>query len=247
MRVQVTAVATVLILLSLRSQTAQSSLVERTKHIFMPTRLSAHARTNPKSSCAEILSNSSTSIGTSEATTIDAQHECRHLLQGYDLLGTILGGQGHSWMLPYLRILTFSSRPVDEVKDMARKISASGSERRRQLRQLRQLSPDVSAKFVAPKAQQDNPFGKAIGNVMAYSIVGDLIDRSTDFDLNWVLLQISTARMIAATAKAMMSFEVNAERRAWLKEVAKEYSDMRNELRKVYIRGEGSASKSVGR
>ena len=85
---------------------------------------------------------------------------------------------------------------------------------------------------------------------MAYSIVGDLIDRSTDFDLNWVLLQISTARMIAATAKAMMSFEVNAERRAWLKEVAKEYSDMRNELReviKVYIRGEGSASKSVGR
>ena len=85
---------------------------------------------------------------------------------------------------------------------------------------------------------------------MAYSIVGDLIDRSTDFDLNWVLLQISTTRMIAATAKAMMSFEVNVERRAWLKEVAKEYSDMKNELREVikaYIRGEGSASKSVGR
>ena len=85
---------------------------------------------------------------------------------------------------------------------------------------------------------------------MAYSTVDDLIDRSTDFDLNWVLLQISTTRMIAATAKAMMSFEVNTERRTWLKEVAKEYSDMRNELReaiKAYVRGEGSASKSVGR
>ena len=90
---------------------------------------------------------------------------------------------------------------------MARKISISGTEQRRQLRDLRRLSPDVSAKLVAPKAQQENPFGKAIGNVMAYSIVGDLIDRSTDFDLNWVLLQISTTRMIAA----MMSLEGMAE------------------------------------
>ena len=133
---------------------------------------------------------------------------------------------------------------------MARKISTSGSERRRQLRELRQLPPDVSAKFESPRAQEDNPFGKAIGNVMAHSIMGDLIDRSMEFDLNWVLLQISTTRMIAATAKAMMSFEANAERREWLKEVAKEYLNMRNELREVikaYIRGEGSASKSVGR
>ena len=228
-----------LILLALQSCLVGSSLIERTKHIFTPA--SALAKTKSKS-CADVLSSSS--------ATVDAQNECRHLLQGYDLLGTILSGQGHSWMLPYLRILTFSSRPVDEVKHMARKISISGTERRRQLRDLRQLSPDVSAKFVAPKGRQDNPFGKAIGNVMAYSIVGDLIDRSTDFDLNWVLLQISTTRMIAATAKAMMSFEVNTERRAWLKEVAKEYSDMRNELREVikaYVRGEGSASKSAGR
>ena len=225
-----------LVFFASQSRLANAFLI---KHIFAPA--SALAETKSKS-CADVLSSS--------YAAIDAQNECRHLLQGYDLLGTILGGQGHGWMLPYLRILTFSSRPVDEVKHMARKISISGTERRRQLRDLRRLSPDVSAKFVAPKGRQDNPFGKAIGNVMAYSIVGDLIDRSTDFDLNWVLLQISTTRMIAATAKAMMSFEVNVERRAWLKEVAKEYSDMKNELREVikaYIRGEGSASKSVGR
>ena len=181
----------------------------------------------------------------------DVHTKCRELLQGYDLLGNILGGQSKNWLLPYLRALTFSSRPVDEVKKLTEKISTSGTERRKQLQQLRKLSPDVSAKFVPAKFEQrEDPFGKAIGNVVTYSVVGDLIDRSTDFDLNWVLLQITTARVIAATASAMVGFEVNKERQRWLKDVAKEYSDIRNELKeviKLYIRGEGSASSEVGR
>ena len=114
------------------------------------------------------------------------------------------------------------------------------------MRQLRKLSPDVSAK----SEQREDPSGKAIGNVVTYSVVGDLIDRSTEFDLNWVLLQITTTRVIAATARAMVGFEVNKERKRWLKEVAKEYSDIRRELKeviKLYIRGEGSASADVGR
>jgi len=48
----------------------------------------------------------------------------------------------------------------------------------------------------------------------------------------------------------MVGFEVNKERKMWLKEVAKEYSDIRNELKeviKLYIRGKGSASSDVGR
>jgi hypothetical protein len=63
-------------------------------------------------------------------------------------------------------------------------------------------------------------------------------------------VQIATTRVIAATARAMIGFEGNKERRKWLKEVAKEYTDMRNELKEVinlYIRGEGSASSDVGR
>ena len=142
--------------------------------------------------------------------------------------------------------LTFSSRPVDEVTRPA-KISATGTDRRGQLRQLRKLSPAVSAKC---KQQGDDPFGEAIGNAVTYSVFGDLIDRSADFDLNWVLLQITTTRMISATARAMVGFEVSKERKRWLKEVAKEYSGIRNELKeviKLYIRGEGSASSDVGR
>lgn len=166
---------------------------------------------------------------------------------GYDLLGDILGGQGKLWLLPIVRLLTFCSKPVDEIKYMAGKLSKSGTIRRKQLLELRKLSPDVSDKFVPPSKKGD-PFGKAIGGVVAWDIITDMADRGNTFDLNFVLIQITACRMIAATAKALIPFENNAERRSWLKEVEDEYRALREELKEIinaYIRGEGAESEYI--
>lgn len=169
---------------------------------------------------------------------------CRDLRMGYDLLGNILGGQGTMWLLPIVRTLTFSARTVPEIKDLTKKISVSGNLRRKELKELRKLSPDVSDKFVNENPDS-NPMGRAVGEVMKWSIIGDMTDRGREFNLNFVLLQISGTRMIAATAMALVPFEKNEKRKAWLKEVADEYLALRRELKEVienYIQGKGAAS-----
>ena len=139
-----------------------------------------------------------------------------------------------------LRRLTLSNRPVDEIRDLADRICASGSSRRGELAGgLRGLSPAVTGSHRAPP----NPLGRAIGDVAKWSIVSELMERGDEFNLNFALLQVTLTGVIAATARALRSFEVNERRREWLAEVADEYEAFRLELVgviRLYIRGEGA-------
>jgi len=174
----------------------------------------------------------------------DTSGACRDLRKGYDLLGKILGVEGSMWLLPIVRVLTFSARPVSELRQFATKISQTGNKRKKELKELRKLSPDVSDKFVNENPD-DDPMVKAIGEVMTWKIIGDMTDRGRKFDLNFAMLQIVATRVIAATAKALIPFEKNEKREAWLKEVSDEYQSLRQELRGViekYIEGKGADS-----
>ena len=126
---------------------------------------------------------------------------------------------------------------------MAKKMSESGNVRRRELTKLRKLSPDVSDKFISEK--EDVPFGKAIGESVKWRIIGDMADRTRDFDLNFILLQIAACQLISSTAKALIPFENNKARRSWLKDIEKEYKLLRGEYKEIillYVRGEGAES-----
>jgi len=69
----------------------------------------------------------------------------------------------------------------------------------------------------------------------------DLSTRGDEFDLNFGLVQMASARVVSSVALSMLKFEKNALRRKWLKDVAKEYSFLRAEIRDLimdYVRGE---------
>ena len=69
----------------------------------------------------------------------------------------------------------------------------------------------------------------------------DLSTRSDEFDLNFGIVEMASARIISSLALSMLEFETNLMRRQWLKDVAEEYYLLRGEIRDIildYIRGE---------
>jgi hypothetical protein len=57
-----------------------------------------------------------------------------------------------------------------------------------------------------------------------------MLSRKGGFDVRFVLVQAQATRMVAAMAKAIVRFDPNPERKAWLKELAAEYEGYRGDL-----------------
>lgn len=162
------------------------------------------------------------------------------LLMGYDLLTNIFNGQSKLWLVPILRRLSRGKPLLPEATDIIQKLVDSSSKRKRELtkEKLRSLAPNVSKRFVDP---HPDALADSIGKHLAWKVMKDLSTRGDEFDLNFGLVQMASARVVSSVALSMLKFEKNALRRKWLKDVAKEYSSLRAEIRDLimdYVRGE---------
>lgn len=83
----------------------------------------------------------------------------------------------------------------------------------------------------------------------------DLFTRGDGFDLNFALVQMSSARFVSSVALGLLEVESNTARKQWLGDVANEYGSLRAEVRDIvgeYIRrekrmflGSGQAAKQL--
>mmetsp|Transcript_28538 Transcript_28538/g.60830 ORF Transcript_28538/g.60830 Transcript_28538/m.60830 type:complete len:242 (-) Transcript_28538:276-1001(-) len=187
--------------------------------------------------------------------TILSENSRNELLMGYDLLTDIFNGQSKLWLVPILRRLSRGTPLLEETTDVIQKLVDSGSKRKEELgNTLRNLPPNVSQKFIDPLPP--NRLVESIGKHVAWNVMQDLSTRGDDFNLNFALVQMSSARFVYSVALGLLEVESNTARRQWLKDVAKEYSSLRTEVRDVmyeYIRGEeriflgnGQATRSSG-
>ena len=160
------------------------------------------------------------------------------LLMGYTLLENTLNDESKLWALKILKKLTFRAT-ADEVSSTMDRISTSASQRKKELKALRKLLPDVTGTPIKMSS-----IGDAITSAAKEVGTDEMLDKTIAFNLRFMILQAQATRMVSAMAAAIAKYDTNDERQKWLEIVSAEYEgyrdDIVNEIRK-YIRGQGSA------
>ncbi len=171
------------------------------------------------------------------ADPIPAQKSNRDLLIAYGILSDTLADESKLGALLLLKRVTFN-RPVPEIEDIMKRLSASAKERAEELEKLRGLDPDVSGEPVGVDAIGDAITGAA-KEAGTDEMLGD-----ESFGIRFVLLQAQATRMVAAISEAAAEMETLPERRKWLTSLAAEYEGFREELIDIvekYVLQEGTA------
>jgi hypothetical protein len=170
---------------------------------------------------------------------INTENAHNELLMGYDILNNVFTGQSKLWLVPILRRLSFGAPILQETSYMIQQLTDVGKKRKKELKQLRNMSPDVSRKFIDPN--KPNKLVESIGKNAVWRIMQDLTTRGDEFDLHFGIVHMASARFVTSLALGMLNFEENAKRREWLQNVANEYTLLRTDVRDVildYIHGE---------
>ncbi|KAL3927812.1 MAG: hypothetical protein SGARI_005221, partial [Bacillariaceae sp.] len=147
------------------------------------------------------------------------------LEMGYSMLNDCLAINSKLWMLKGIKRILFHTSSVDEIRDLMDRCSRIAQRRKKELHKLRKLSPNVSAKFEDP-----NPISNAMNDVIKEKVMREMMDRGVNFDLNFALTQVQGTRLVVASCRGMIPYEVNEERRAWLEDCALEYEALRKDV-----------------
>lgn len=138
------------------------------------------------------------------------------LLIGYDLLAQTLSGEGGLGMLRTFKKVTLSDVGKD-VSNVMKALGETSRKRSKELEKLRKLKPDVTEK--PPPA----PIGDAIQAAATEAGKHDMMHPDGTFSVRFLMLQAQATRMVSVMAAQVEKMDPNAERRKWLKAVAKEY------------------------
>ena len=162
------------------------------------------------------------------------------LLMGYTLLADTLSDESHLRALKILKKVTFRG-PVEEVGKAMDVLAKASKTRKGELKDLRKLAPDVRG-----EPATSSPIGDAITALAKDAGTSEMLDREGAFNLRFMLLQAQATRMVSAMSLAIAEHEPNAERKKWLKAVAKEYEGYRDQIVDVilkYVEGKGAGQK----
>lgn len=160
------------------------------------------------------------------------------LLTAYFLLEDTLSQEKHLGALGFLKKITFS-RPVPEIEELMHRLADLSKELLDELEELRKLPPDVSA---APNDM--DPIGDAITSNATGEGVEEMLNINGSFGIRFILLQAQATRMVSAIALAAVDLETNERRKKWLKDVARDFESIRDELVVIvekYVLQEGAA------
>jgi hypothetical protein len=146
------------------------------------------------------------------------------VLIGYGLLADTLEDESKLRWLELVKKLTLAG-PIDEVADFLEKIAKSAKADAKELKALREESPDVTAKPSHPSA-----IGDAITEDAKKRGAKELLNRDSSFNTRFLLLQAQAMRMIAVIAAETGEIDTNMHRKMWLKGVSKKYEGYRDEL-----------------
>jgi hypothetical protein len=139
------------------------------------------------------------------------------LLIGHNLLQDSLSGEGGLGMLRVFEELTFG-HVGEDVQNLMKALGKVSRQRADELKKLRALEPDVSGK------PPPSPIGDAIQAAAEEAGKHDMLHPDGTFSVRFLFLQAQAARMISVIAEQAAKIEPNAERRKWLKALAKEYA-----------------------
>jgi hypothetical protein len=142
---------------------------------------------------------------------------------GYSLLQSTLSAESHLKYLGWLRDVEFQS-PSPEVGELLKAISEVSVKRAAELPDLRKLSP------VATGEPPPSPIGDAIQAAAQSAGTREMLFPDGQFAMRFVFLQAQATRMATVIAQQTAKLDPNPRRSAWLKEVAKEFADLRERL-----------------
>jgi hypothetical protein len=142
---------------------------------------------------------------------------------GYSLLQSTLSAESHLKYLGWLRDVEFQS-PSPEVGELLKAISEVSVKRAAELPDLRKLSP------VATGEPPRSPIGDAIQAAAQSAGTREMLFPDGQFAMRFVFLQAQATRMATVIAQQTAKLDPNPRRSAWLKEVAKEFADLRERL-----------------
>jgi len=160
------------------------------------------------------------------------------LRAGYATLHDAFGGMGMTRYVKILRRITWSTPLVDELGDLVDELSASGRRRKRELTKLRIFLPG--------RVRHAQAHGSSRG---CHRTGHPVATRERTFRSK-ARLQLELCSRpehghgddiyISGTAKGLIQFDPNQERKVWLKEVAKENHSFRGQTSVIlqkYVRG----------
>ena len=154
------------------------------------------------------------------------------ILMGYDILTNLLNGHSNLWIVPTLRKLTFGNKLHEETQRYINIIQIAASERKKELRHLRELEPRMTDHY---QDEKPNQMADEIVKNVAWKVASNLSNRSDQFDVDFAFVQITSCTLVSSTALAVLKFETNRERIKWLKEVSVQYKLIRDEMRDTML------------
>jgi hypothetical protein len=146
------------------------------------------------------------------------------LLTAYELLESTLGEETRLGMLGIFKRLTFQ-RPVPEIEDIMKRMSATSKKRVEELEELRRVAPDVSS-----PPEFTDPIGEAITSGATKLGMKEMVDFGGSFGIRFIFLQAQATRMVNAIANAAAELETQPDRKKWLIALGAEYEGFRDEL-----------------
>lgn len=152
-----------------------------------------------------------------------AEDTQENLLIGYALLDQSISGEGMLKWLLLLRKATFEA-PAKATQDLLTRISKTSAKRAEELKTLRRLVPEVTAK------PPPSPIGDAIQAAASDAGEHEMLFPDGEFDIRFLFLQAQATRMISVIAEQIAKIDPNEQRRKWLVQVGHEYEAFRDEL-----------------
>lgn len=148
------------------------------------------------------------------------------LIIGYSLLAHTLDAESQLRYLHWLREATFRS-PSPRLETLMTGIYRTARRRGGELRHLRTLAPNMTA----PKPP--TPIGDAIQIAAEKAGTREMLFPDGMFGMRFVFLQAQATRMVGAMASSIARIDVNVERVRWLKDLAEEFHELREQLVKA--------------
>mmetsp|Transcript_17395 Transcript_17395/g.26326 ORF Transcript_17395/g.26326 Transcript_17395/m.26326 type:complete len:197 (-) Transcript_17395:175-765(-) len=155
--------------------------------------------------------------------SLDTPDSRKELLLGYKMLGNHLENGSKMQDLILLRKGIFRA-PSDELERLMLLIAETSRRLKTELKSLRELEPTLN---------DTPPSLKLLDKIEQISIKAGqsamLFPQGT-FDMRFVGLQYLATQMLSSTALSTSSLDPNKERRVWLENVSKEFSNIREQL-----------------
>jgi len=160
------------------------------------------------------------------------------LLTGYTLLANTLDDESNLGKLELFKKLTLDA-PNTSIAKLMDDLSHVAEVRAKELAELRRRAPEVTG-----KPEKRSPIGDAINETAQDFGKSDLMSRNGGFDVRFVLVQAQATRMVAAMSSALARFDPEPKRKAWLRDLARDYEGHRADL--VAYLGGRSAEREPG-